>query len=789
MKLYIYIITALVLVILTSCSLNDDVIAPNNEVIIKVEAMGLSVHNVTTRGSDAKTSDEKEIKSLSIFVYDNSGKLVRWIKQSSATEILSIEGKDVDLNTITEGKIYAIANIPINFDENEIATFDDIKEKQYQINKDYISLDIPETGIPMVGYLEGVNMTTGNVYTVELKALMARIDLVLSIKSEHHDSINNDYYPQMKINSITINNIPTVVPFASLSDNATTSSDDVEFVSRVKEINSEIIKDNIGELRYSFYVYENMQGSERTISSIPEKANAQNYKPLIAVPKKDMHLVFNSDYYDVSGNVYDVDYTLYLGANHTNDFNVKRNHQYINTITIKGINKTNQSFNETISFDARVEVNGSATGQDDFYISMINERDLDAHYAVVPMDIYLIDGDGDNTNNPINYVTVSIAPDDDGDTPDWLRLEAPTSFNGTAYNGIRDYFTTDLVTNTLKDTGKSVNPTSSTNNGNFGRVYIYVDENLTTKDYEAKIKVTYVLENGNSITRTVIIRQLGLLEVEYTSGSKTYTIYMERYEEYLEHWDPLDEHASDRVYEALPWQATNKGNTITGISAASTGDDAEVYVNGLDNTQKIYSSYKYSPVKLTDGVPKTSGAAEYCYNKNKITISGSSATISLDESKSAWFLPAIRELENALIKYYTLYSEFQDNFYWSSAPAKKSSGFSSTEQDDRARASRVVIQKEDKYYSNCGKTHAKGVYYVESGSTGGEDNYEACKDNYEKGKNPEPYHDYSGGVFGIGKKDNFGYHGGKALRTQPFRVRAFWKGTIQTTRPYSNEDK
>ena len=746
MKLYIYIITALVLVILTSCSLNDDVIAPNNEVIIKVEAMGLSVHNVTTRGSDAKTSDEKEIKSLSIFVYDDLNALVRYIQRSSATEILSIEGKDSVLNTITAGKIYAIANMPIDFTEEEIKTFDKIKQRKYQISKDSISLDIPETGIPMVGYLEDVNMTTGNVYTVELKALMARIDLVFSIKSEHHDSINNDHYPQMKINSITINNIPTVVPFASLSDNATTSSDDVEFVSCFKEINSEIIKDNIGELRYSFYVYENMQGSERTISSIPEKANAQNYKPLIAVPEKDMHLVFNSDYYDVSGNVYDVDYTLYLGANHTNDFNVKRNHQYINKITIKGLIKTAQAPDGTISYDARVEVNGSATGQDDFYISMINERDLDAHYAVVPMDIYLIDGDGDNTNNPINKVTVSIAPDDDGDTPDWLRLEAPTSFNGTAYNGIRDYFTTDLVTNTLKDTGKSVNPTS-TNNGNFGRVYIYVDENLTTKDYEAKIKVTYVLENGNSITRTVIIRQLGLLEVTYTSGKETSprTVYMERYEEYLEHWDPLDPHVSTRVYEGLPWQ--NQSNSYSKDVevgyATSSGDNATVYVDGLTLTKAIYSKYNYNNTKLMkDGIPESAAAAEYCYDKNKKQSSGS-VDLTLT---SGWYMPAIRELEAGIEQNYTVYPEFQNNYYWSSAPAKKKRSClagllgGEEEQIDRSRATKIG--------DNLG--------HVESGSADG--------------------HTYENG-------------GGRADRDLEFRVRAFWKGTILSGRSYNNGNK
>lgn len=731
--------------LLASCSIHDDDIFSSDGVTIKVIAPGLSVYNVTTRGSDAKSVLEKEIKSLYIFVYDSNGEICNYVPDANAVSVYQLS--DINKSGCT---IYAVANVSgdmfkdldnRDYPRNALK-LNQIKNLNYIVG-DIVSLDIPTTGIPMIGSLSGADMRNGAVHVVELKALMARIDLVLSIKSEHQDSIGNDRYPQMKVNSVTINNIPTAVPFTPLANDETTPSDDIEFVSHSKEINSEIIKDHIGELRYSFYVYENMQGTKE-YDSVPEKANAQNYKPLVADSLKDMHLVFNSVYYDVSGNIYDVDYTLYLGANHTNDFNVKRNHQYVNTITIKGINKTNQSFNETISFDARVEVNGSATGQDDFYISMINERDLDAHYAVVPMDIYLIDGDGDNTNNPINKVTVSIAPDDDGDTPDWLRLEAPNSFNGTAYNGIRDYFTTDLVTDTLNDKGKSAVPTPSTDGRNFGRVYIYVDENLTTKDYEAKIKVTYNLENGYSITRTVIIRQLGLLEVTYTSGKETSprTVYMERYEEYLEHWDPLDPHVSTRVYEGLPWQnQSNSYSKDVGVGyATSSGDNATVYVDGLTLTKAIYSKYNYNTAKsMKYGIPESAAAAEYCYDKNKKQSSGS-VDLTLT---SGWYMPAIRELEAGIEQNYTVYPEFQNNFYWSSAPAKKKkSGLSGLlgreeEQTDRSRATKIG--------DNLG--------HVESGTENG--------------------HTYENG-------------GGRADRDEKFRVRAFWKGTSQSTRPYSN---
>ena len=40
-------------------------------------------------------------------------------------------------------------------------------------------------------------------------------------------------------------------------------------------------------------------------------------------------------------------------------------------------------------------------------------------------------------------------------------------------------------------------------------------------------------------------------------GSRTKTIYMEVYEEYLEHYDPLDEYATNQIYSGLEWGVDN----------------------------------------------------------------------------------------------------------------------------------------------------------------------------------------------------------------------------------------
>ena len=64
-------------------------------------------------------------------------------------------------------------------------------------------------------------------------------------------------------------------------------------------------------------------------------------------------------------------------------------------------------------------------------------------------------------------------------------------------------------------------------------------------------------------------------------------------------------------------------------------------------------------------------AAEYCYNKNKRNANGAVQGMS---NSSGWFLPGISQLESILTSYYNTYTEFQNNFYWSSAAAKDRTG-------------------------------------------------------------------------------------------------------------------
>lgn len=508
-------------------------------------------------------------------------------------------------------------------------------------------------------------------------------------------------------------------------------------------------------------MFENIQEAADKSYQYPAgitDAEKQRYKPYLAdahASAVKLHAYYTTYNDDGTGSAtYDVTYTLYLGANHTDDFKVKSNHQYKNDITIKGLTQVGNN-PEHITFDARVNI----VEDNPFYISILRERNHDAHFCVTPMDVYLFDG---------GTMTVTLGDDADMDGKPWIRMEkVPASVMETgrdtdgdgiieswaAGTGKRDYFTTGLLGELDGTYGKSVEL------GHRDRVYFYIDENLKLSDREAVVNLTYKNDNQEK-TQTLTLVQTHLLPVDvYDRKPDNWNddrdgewkptwqkrIYMEAYEEYLDHYDPLDEYNVDHIYAGLPW--AKNGSTLASSKIPDlrislfSGDDRELD-GAVDN---YYSGWGYTSYMVQEqGNPdmtldtKPESAAEYCYNKNvrqdDNSIPWDGATIfgyTIYEDGSKWFLPGIREMEDALTQYYSNYNEFQSNFYWSSSAAKREwrvgDGLVGPWQENtRARATKVL--------SN-GK-YAESAY--------DEDNY-----TDENGT------------------------GGRALRTQELRIRAF----------------
>lgn len=442
----------------------------------------------------------------------------------------------------------------------------------------------------------------------------------------------------------------------------------------------------------------------------------------------------------------------YLGANHTDNFQVKRNHQYKNNITIKGLTSQNIETGE-YTLDARVNIEED---DNEFYIAMLRERNHDAHFCVTPMDVYMFADKA--TKNPTMEVILGEVPDGSETpvtVPDWIRMEkikasdmekgTVTESGFTAYdegsntgthlavgtawtagNGKRAFFTKGLVTRTLSETGKRVTVDNSRD-----RIYFYIDENLSTTENRRTTVTLIYKENGKEIKRrTVVLEQVHLLSVNMRDGG---TLYMEQYEEYLDHYDPLDEYSTDQVYTGLPW--ADKNSNLDNYTIPRLYKERYNLLSGYEEPGQVFNDgHPYTPfvvyllaqgrMTLQD-IPKS--AFQYCYNRNKRNVDGS---ISTDygtwgifttnyyerENKSKWFLPGIRQMEDALTQYYTVFGEFQDNYYWSASAGERENG-SSGQSSVRARATKVLP---DGSYANSGGGDGEGAdhYAYELGNGG-----------------------------------------------------------------------
>ena len=751
MKLYRCIYFLFVTVILVSCYNEMDNVYNSNEVdkncfSISFESDRMLPQTVTSRVSDPKTEAEKEIRSLHIFFfgpdkkfltgkylegYPQSGVQGGYCTPSQGATILKIdrsEGAFDNVDAASKATIVAIANVEeTTFPLNEttrrpsnINTLDDLLNFVYKPNNG-VALGLPTDGMPMLGIKYEQNLVTNatNALTIDMQALMARIDVNVQIDSEHGSTGG---LPRMQLVEWTAKNLPLQVPLIQPSKTLALGDNKRTITTK----STQQITNRTGEISLSFYMFENIQEKtgEYNYPDSVEVDERQRYKPLIADTENATCIELHTFYTTYNNYLYDATYTLYLGANHTDDFKVYRNRQYKNNVTVKGITKVGNN-PDHITLDARVNI----TTDNPFFISILRERNHDAHFCVTPMDVYMFQ-DNDETDNVKMEVSIS-EPDDHT----WIRMEKVTAAQMLAGeapnekcialgkenpyhagNGKRRYFTTSLMSE-LVDNHTITLYTSR------DRIYFYIDENLTLEDRFANIHFKYTGPDGTTKERDMQISQTHLLPVtieEYydpelldggvvpwlgKGAKRTVTIYMEVVEEYLEHYDPLNEFNENiQKYNGLPWGGRGKyiGNEEglifkkyklkTDVMSLQweynnkwydTHAEFEVSQNwyqGLLVTNRIIQDLGHSEMNLNE---QPESAAEYCYNRNKRDDKGNV----LDPSKK-WFLPGIRQMEKSLTKYYNQFSEFQNNFYWSSS-ASEAVGETSGQSPDYARSTKI----------------------------------------------------------------------------------------------------
>ena len=739
---YLHFILAFVASIVVSACTTTDVDAYVEPVEPPTHSGDLQIVGRVTQYSDCdvatrskKEGDEPKVTSmgLALFPIENGtiGNCLYYDFKLGGSIVFIVDRHDAVFNNYTDKQfaMYIFANMqdsadfPQTSEEGVGKSLDDFTKCAIAANANVA--DVPANGFPMMGSLgnktdiagiepdgrvlilkptaDGDNVDglplvddipTDNL-EIPLKSMYAKFSFTISVKSDQE--IVGNKAPRFDLLSYEVSNIA-----ASVDSNSATNEDNA-VIATSGDISMGNYAQGATTATFDFYLPERYLSPSKSIDDVlpaelkkgtydisvdadqngyrdeDEKYHQRFKNKLPGDNQKATYVTINGKYTDHQGHVYDVDYNIYLGANNYDDFNIVRNTHYDNSITIRGISASDdQAVDEdAISIDWRVNVTRSTP----LVINMRRESLLDAHYEVRPMRLRLV-----GENIPAGTSAMVQILNEDGTTnnlPAWIRLEMSGNSNNHITTGVsagkRKYFTTDLVTNTLKD---NTSITLSNINGSNQTLWIYVDENIDTKSRAAIVRVSY-----NGVNTDYKIVQHGLYSVVGADSGNTY--YIEQYEEYLYNYDAEESYGQTKD-EGMPWglngvQLSNEHNSFkidedntdwNNYVASTTLLKYDFYIRKYDTfadnsvlhnyagqhfTSDIYKKSNGGVKKLTmDQQP--SGAVEYCYNRNKRNSDGSIA-------KVEWYLPSADELEDFIVPAYGSFEEFQDNYYWTSQPA------------------------------------------------------------------------------------------------------------------------
>ena len=674
-----------------------------------------------------KTLEESYTSSMAMAVFpikeDTLGDCISYVHRQGTNVNFTIDRakirEDSDEYDNIPIAIYLFANmpdLPATYAELNNKSFSFFMEEAYNNSS---SIRRPQKGFPMVGSL-GDNITVGadgnefvlipteevdgntkiklpllngnpsDYIPIPLKALYAKFSFAISVQPDQQ--IQEGTTPTFTLESYTLNNIPSQV----YADSARNSNRDSVLSSPITTTVGTSITEG-GSLEFDFYLPERFLTPKTSASDYNyplgedgapiDSCYLQRFKPLLVdTVQKATYVTLNGYYSDHQNHNWEVNYDIYLGEDNYSDFNFYRNKNYINNVVIRGLKASkDQSINQNgVFIDHRVNVKRSLP----IIINLQRETLLDAHYEVRPMRLRLV---GENIPSGKSATVKILNKDGSSDSIGWVRLEkSVTTGDDHITSGVsagkRKFFTTDLVTNTLKGgTSVKIDNLNSTNQA----VWIYADENISTDSREAIVRVTY--DNSDSLDYKIV--QHGLYKVTGVESKKDY--YIERFEEYLYNFDSEDSYGQINE-EGMPWGLNNVQLSYEHKSFL-LNEDNEAWNNFVQNTllptDDFYiwkqdstilknagianiSRHDYDGLHFTTKIaqkanfPKrtmaetTNSAVEYCYNRNKRQPDGS-----IKEEDIVWYLPSADELEDFIVPAYSTFKEFQDKYYWTSQPA------------------------------------------------------------------------------------------------------------------------
>lgn len=450
---------------------------------------------------------------------------------------------------------------------------------------------------------------------------------------------------------------------------------------------------------------------------------------------KAAYVLLTGIYTDYRGTNWNVNYKVYLGKDNAHNFHVDRNSEYSNIVTVKGVrNREEGVYGENnVWIDHRVKVtldksNSPSNSRADDCVSITRETLIDSHIEVRPLRLKWIDGTYDRVN-------IYLPTDSNGKLIEWIGIEkftlencqdgATYCFNDNGSTGKRKYFTTGLLSE-LQNMGGDLGVKTGEDGRQFLDCYnnhcawIYFDENTTTVEREAVIRLEFYKNDKVTAIEEYTVRQKGLKSIEGTG------YFVESYEEYLHSYDSADKYnlstsPVDYTQQGLAWgfaggkplsediivssrqvlpvtedarydyfhesdangtrYYTYTRNATTG-NWSNTADAKPNYGTGLIFTDRA-STKRSLTVKDMGNIPDN--AYQYCLSKNKFNEENNTLDIH-------WYLPDVYELQTVFqTDASSAYFE-SGKYYWSSQPSF-TEGQPKDEDPSKARA--AVFHKSD----------------------------------------------------------------------------------------------
>ena len=574
-RFWTYIFIALFVGLLTTSCIEEldmpqSVTTDDTETILVPRVTSFANQYVTKSAYGTK---ETTITSLAVLVFNSDGNLV-FLQENSNLDGASPVTLNKSRLNLASATVVMFANMSIDNIKNS-------ENKSIRENKSTLTLTglegytyhIPENqtfitditsnfaGFPMVG-VKGVDLTPTSTQQgqieVSLKILFAKISLEIAVENGTENTLNPT---QFTISSATITNLATATPLAMPAETGEKPKDflgnekneeplesadytDETFVdtsseNKTKTITSTSKTVSAGSTstnaKYTFYIAENRYNHGGTTDVYPSDSwltsdlydsYKQQYKPKLAEKTGGeglpTYITLTGVYKDYRSTEWNVTYKVYLGKNNYDNFQIDRNSEYINTITIKGIRNNSDYGESDVWIDHRVDVElGNNQGADDC-VTITRETLIDSHIEVRPLRInltesdyvaaaiylptYPLDKDGriiyDAETQPTSWG--QIAEIAGGSNENWIAIENNNGSisRGKLYcaSGKRKYFTTSLIEelhlqNDSEDHGIKVDQQGNrylalSNND---CVWIYFDENLFSRR-RARISIVFYKE-------------------------------------------------------------------------------------------------------------------------------------------------------------------------------------------------------------------------------------------------------------------------------------------------------